>query len=1371
MSDNETRVTYKAIANFASLSRAVRKARKDIADLRREEALLNSQSVAGSTAASVATAKHEKTRSSLVDTFEKEAGSVQKSTVRFIENAKAVKAGSGAIDEHSAVVNKMTGEIADADVVSEKLNNRIKVVTQTFRKINGVWKETSNSSRANRTELSRLDQAFNNTLRGATRLQKGLDKFDDWRPRLVPPFVALIPVIAGVLALINPLIAGLGGVGAAAIGFASSLGRVAVGAIGAIPALVTLISLVAALKTSFGGIGNAFKAFGAMQKASGGGGGGGAATQKEELTRTEKLQRAQESLARSIQDVQFAQEDLDGARKDYIKRLRELQKAVDRAALSEARAAANSQLARENYMNVMADPGSTKGEKMDAQTSVGEAQNSYQDTLDQSKQDAEDLNKMKQDGIDGDRQVVMATRRVTDAINAQRDAQIALANSLKDTNAAGGGGASAADAYAEALNKLSPSARRFVEELVAMKGAWDAVKKDVQESFFSEFVGDIQLLRKLLPSVRSLLSDTAGAAGRVADNFLKLITSPKWQSDLILIGKQNVPIIENIGDALLSWVDAFKDLSIVAGPFLTELTVGLKAGAKNFQELVASARADGSLASYLEEVRQRMSQWWRIIKNIGKSLFNYSAAAGSFGTWLTDGFENLTKSWVKSSEEARKAGSPFQKYLEDIKPMLTEVRGLFGDFFRWFAKTSADPKNIGGFTDIVKTIRDDLGPALGNLLQTLADSGIGEKLVKSVSSIVESLDSILKSGGAEGFQAFFDVITNFFAGLAKALENPVFGPVLKEVLKGLGGLAALSFIGKFTGITSLFGWILRLAKNGAVGRFLEKLPGIGALATSTGKHVAGGSGGTGVVATAGGAIKSGASKAIAFLTGLGGKVTASTGAKAGKGFSLIGSISKGAGRGAGLGAIASIVGTVGGDLISSGAPKGKKGSGQRVGGNALAGASSGAGIGALVGSVVPGLGTGIGAAIGGVVGGGIGLFTSEAKDRDAFFEDTMNMFKDFFTKNLPDFINTVGDGIWKGLQSIGDWFASTWESAVKWFQDLPYNIGVAVGFIWGELENFGDWLVGVWNGAVTWFQNLPQLIADTAGNIWQFIMGLGPWLAGVWQGFVVWLQGLPAQIAAIAGNIWKFIQGLGPWLASVWQGFVTWIQGLPQQIATAAGNIWRSIQGVGSWLSGIWSDIYNWAISIPRKIGDAIGNVFRFVTGNFSAGVDAGKKAAGRHYGGPIRRAGGGGVPGSGNSDTVSAMLTPGEFVVRKAIVNRVGEDNLARFNSGVLSYAEMLQRAMANQPRNSKSEKKNSGGGDISFFDGGGIVPTLPPNFGGGSTPPRDPAGSGGMGGEGGFYVENLIVNNPVPETTSESLPRTIRKLAYVGGSRGGRK
>ena len=71
----------------------------------------------------------------------------------------------------------------------------------------------------------------------------------------------------------------------------------------------------------------------------------------------------------------------------------------------------------------------------------------------------------------------------------------------------------------------------------------------------------------------------------------------------------------------------------------------------------------------------------------------------------------------------------------------------------------------------------------------------------------------------------------------------------------------------------------------------------------------------------------------------------------------------------------------------------------------------------------------------------------------------------------------------------------------------------------------------------------------------------------------------------------------------------------------------------------------------------------------------------------------GGQVPGSGNKDTVPAMLTPGEFVMSKGAVNQIGVDNLKEMNAA---------GGGTNQPKLMK-------------FAGGGSVPEIgtPPSKG----------------------------------------------------------
>ena len=66
--------------------------------------------------------------------------------------------------------------------------------------------------------------------------------------------------------------------------------------------------------------------------------------------------------------------------------------------------------------------------------------------------------------------------------------------------------------------------------------------------------------------------------------------------------------------------------------------------------------------------------------------------------------------------------------------------------------------------------------------------------------------------------------------------------------------------------------------------------------------------------------------------------------------------------------------------------------------------------------------------------------------------------------------------------------------------------------------------------------------------------------------------------------------------------------------------------------------------------------------GGFARGLGAG--IGGKNQGGKIHAfASGGSVPGSGNRDTVPAMLTPGEFVIRKSSVKKIGAGTLAAMN------------------------------------------------------------------------------------------------------------
>jgi hypothetical protein len=76
---------------------------------------------------------------------------------------------------------------------------------------------------------------------------------------------------------------------------------------------------------------------------------------------------------------------------------------------------------------------------------------------------------------------------------------------------------------------------------------------------------------------------------------------------------------------------------------------------------------------------------------------------------------------------------------------------------------------------------------------------------------------------------------------------------------------------------------------------------------------------------------------------------------------------------------------------------------------------------------------------------------------------------------------------------------------------------------------------------------------------------------------------------------------------------------------------------------------------------------FKFAKGlgSFAAGAGSAIKGLGKNQGGVIQKfARGGYVPGSGNGDTVPAMLTPGEFVIKKSSAQKLGAGTLKAMNN-----------------------------------------------------------------------------------------------------------
>lgn len=1427
---NTTNVVYRAIADFSDLRRRINSARRSLNNLKKAEAEYNKSAVAGAKTTAAAQDKATKATQDQAEAFEDAAINAGNAARQVMAQAAAARQAAKDNNALAESVNKGSKFQRDSNAASRMAARGFGAQESAARRLSTVLDRLIRQYREHNTASQTLS-------RGVDQLHRSFVRLGNWRPRLIPPFIALVPVIAAVAGALNPLVALLGSAGAAAIGFANALGSLT-GVALALPGILSgIVAGVSSVIMAFGGMGNVFRAYGQLSKANAAAAGSGSTGRSAE-DRALALEDAEERLSDAQRSAARAQQNLNRARQQALKDLVNLRIEVSRASLNEERALANLQLAREAYYNVLAEPGSTSGDKLDALASLKEAEADLEDVRRTNIENAAELAEAERKGVEGSDEVVDAKEALSDSLREVRRAQIDLrkeTTGVNDALAGPSGAATAASLFNEELAKLSPSAQAFVLGLIGMQDAWKAMRREVQEAFFSNLVDDLDRIRGLIPVIGNLWIKAAGAMGRVVSRGIEMLSSGPWTDDFGRIADSNVKIIEDLGDGFFILLDAMRHLVVAAAPFTEWLTGSLKEGTENFRDMVQAGRESGDLAAWLEKVRGRLEKWWAIVKNIGATIFNYGAAASDFGDWITDGMLRMTESWKAASEEARKEGSPFRTWLEDTKPVLSELKGLFGDFFGWFAREASNPDNLKDAQDLLVLFRDELGPAISRFLDTLAETDIDEKLVSALSSILDSITKILEKGGNAAFETFFEVITGFFESIADFVDSLPPG-ALEPLLKVIGAIAGLALISKFPGVSLLFaGFAKLLGSEYVLTKLLDKL---GGLATKSWKG-----------------MKDAFDSVVAA-----GKAKLPSGAAPGAGGGA-GTFVAGAAKLGAVGAIvAGVVSALQGPVVeNAGDNFGKFGQGDVQGGlngfsqDIMKGNPFG------LGQTIPIFDSIFGTDISGFWEGLVEDFWTD------FAEPTQENIKTFFTE-LPSKIAAFAVDVWTGIKNFPTWLAEQWQAVVQWFIDLPYNIGLTAGNIWNLVKSFGAWLGEQWEGVVTWFSELPTKISETAGDVWALVQTIGTWLGLQWEGFKLWLITRPEAIKTAAGDLFRSMQGIPAWLGEQWTKFTTWLTTRPEAIKTAAGNLFRDMGSIGTWLGEQWTKFTQWLNDIPSKIAKTIGNfwdwVFSGVTKGWSdsqtppggdapggsllqgirgPGVGGGGPAQARvsaalksfpglritdtlsspardaalglqrspnsyHYdarnpavdiAGPIPMLHqlyrvlvgmggwrqmlwqvpghydhihvankGGRVPGRGNGDTVKSLLTPGEFVVRKEIVNRIGADNMARLNSGVLSYQQLLERAFAAQPRKSKG----SGFG----FDGMGLAPSL------GSYNPAAALSAAPDTLEGGnttttidqrTIVENLNVHNPKRETASDSLPRSIRKLAYTtSGTRSGR-
>jgi TP901 family phage tail tape measure protein len=285
------------------------------------------------------------------------------------------------------------------------------------------------------------------------------------------------------------------------------------------------------------------------------------------------------------------------------------------------------------------------------------------------------------------------------------------------------------------------------------------------------------------------------------------------------------------------------------------------------------------------------------------------------------------------------------------------------------------------------------------------------------------------------------------------------------------------------------------------------------------------------------------------------------------------------------------------------------------------------------------------------------------------------------------FFETLGGRIWNGVTALATSTAYIFENMGRkiWaaFQgdvafDFMRNVGLEIwkGFYngivsaWGFFASIGT---QIWNGLVGSAQAAWGWVYAIGTQIWY---GLYNGIVGVWSFFASIGTQIWSGVVGAAQGAWDWIYAIG---TQIWYGLFNgmnaalfWFQekGTAMWEAFKAGlatigafgtRIWNGfVDSVGSWFFNagkvIWEGFKSVATNVPGVSNTNVGGIE----------LDPRKWFAKGGIVRPLYAEDGTLVPFTPQgTDTVPAMLTPGEFVLQRAAVQRLGVGLLDKLNRG----------------------------------------------------------------------------------------------------------